>query len=105
MKTGAWINAGRQDARGLTPASLFSFIISSDNRCLSSLYFSRSCFIRGWIACILSCDSICFMNGLNRIARSVKIRKITLSTQVIAWSGPRTAPKILCQTHMIPDTG
>ena len=105
MKTGAWISAGRQEASGLTPASLFSFIISSDNRCLSSLYFSRSFFISGWTACILSCESICFMNGLNRIARSVKIRKTTLSTQVRALSGPRNDPKILCQTHMIPEIG
>ncbi len=53
----------------------------------------------------MSCESICFMNGLNRIARSVKIRKTTLSTQVRAVFGPRNEPKILCQTHMIPEIG
>ena len=105
MKTGAWINAGRQEASGLTPASLFSFIISSDNRCLSSLYFARIFFISGWIACILSCESICFMNGLKRMARSVKIRKTTDSTQDHTLFGPSTAPKTLCQTHMIPEIG
>ena len=46
-----------------------------------------------------------YMNGLNRIARSVKIRKTTLSTQVRALSGPRNEPKTLCQIHMIPEIG
>ena len=81
MNAGACSSAGRQEASGLTPASLFSFIISSVSRCRSSLYFSRIFFISGWIACILRLASICFMNGLNMIARSVNTRNITDSTQ------------------------
>ena len=105
MNTTDCTTAGRQPASGLTPASLFSRIISSLSRWRSPLYFSRSFFISGWTACIFIWLSICFMNSRNNRPRRVKTRKTTDSTHAHGLLAPMNDPKTLCQTHMIPETG
>src|SRR5690348_16715087 len=46
-KIGIWISIGIQPENGLTPYSLYSFIISWFIRCGSSLYFWRSSVMTG----------------------------------------------------------
>ena len=108
MKTGPWIRTGRQPATGLTPCSFWSFCISAACFCLSFAYFLRTFCSSGWNSCILRIERTWPTNGLYRMARRVKTRKMTLSAHAMPPFNPSPGSRKLntsCQILRIQETG
>ncbi len=83
---------GRQLENGLVPASLYSFIISSDWRWRSFLYRSWMAFIFGWIACMARVALICFTKS--------GIRQIRMTTTIEAMARPQAQPPFGSKTWL-----
>ena len=79
IRIGNCRSIGRHPPSGLTPASLYSFIVSSWIFSRFPLYFVWMALILGWIACIWPIDLICFtpsgrrMNRRSSVSRTMEI--------------------------------
>ena len=57
----------------MTPCSLYSAMVSRDERCLSPLYFSWIAFIFGWSAVIALIWRLCLTVRGMSITRTIKV--------------------------------
>ncbi len=76
MKIGIWMSCGPRQPSGFTPASRYSFIVSSERRLGSEYFFWISCW-RGAISCILR-----EVRKVRRVSGNVIRRVITVKSRI-----------------------
>ena len=103
-KIGICSSSGRQDAIGLTPSSLYSFIVSWPRRSRSWPYFSCRARCLGPSSCILREELICLTkSGISRVRISIVSRMID-SAQVTPAAGSRKRLKNEWKATSTPET-
>ena len=104
QKMGNWISSGTQLAVGLTPSSLYIFMVSWPSRSRSAPYFSCSSFSFGCSACMARDEFSCLAYSGIIKSRMNTVRTTMDSVHVTPESVPNSGSKSECASTMMPDT-